>query len=1055
MRKRDWLGLCLALSMAPLLADEPTPPTQEPNGILTFYEKYPQWLDFYPVGIYGGVRAVADDFLQERQASELSADFFFANHINAFWDTNPHLSVWPSPQRRKDDDPLLRELSPYGRWLWGELAPAYEFRLLYGCAPWLGHRNLKDAGSLSALSRFYPLYSNAEMRQWREQCYPGLLPLLERMRDDYPRTLLGFITDDEPSDVAPAEGAYRFIQENLDYPPITVNPNFPNAKHLGKYLQPYAGDWYLGHYNSWNIAPQMRWMNQNFPGLVMHSMLWTCGSMLEWNEAVLPGLRDDRGWPADLRLQIWQCVALGSKGLWAFMAVHGSGMLGGGASMANGIMWPDPDHGNMGEWSRAGELLSEVGPLLLTCRAETESPVTVQTGTYERRPYFSGPAVDHGWLKDLAHDRCFLVPWNNNTERPETAELTLPPGQNVYALPEMTPVPMADGRTLKVTLEPGGGKIFLVADATEFAACRDEVLKQRSKRAALAGRKMEQTPQVMAIQRQLNEAGAALSQSEALFRPYLSLLQGPFAAGQPVRPRFSDLFKKPLVGPIARELFLLDSQYLDLRHQMLRAEADNLGRLQLMASALAQQSVANQDALRKVIDKRLAEVRRPFHLALLTEDLTEPRNSEKYTWAYQNCHVDWYAPDGKGGWGRYPDKKRLNPKDYDVLWVNQELFARAPVDPAKAKPEELLMPALLKPDFVASVRAFQQDGGGLLLSGVAGVYPLVLGQERTMPDNLQEFGHYREKTSDRKLGLAAAPGMAGHPCFNDFPPEGMDAGRLRPQRTRLFECAWQGKQPSGQVVANDIDNYGPATDYAAVVEYPAGKGKTLVMGGLGCPFSSSQGAEMLPFSGKPMGGNNFGNCERIRRFTLNSLSYLADKNARFTPDLAQMAGESAVRQLKLAAAKAKLGDELPVTGWLFATDPQNMGVKGKWSAPDFPAANWKPIEIGLSWEAQGYDHDGFAWYRRSVKLANQPGKRSVLRFGAVDEKADVYLDGKLVGSSPAGCRWDEPFELDITDRLTPQESEHLLAIRVFDQQAAGGIWRPIYVRHDQLTSMKP
>ena len=79
------------------------------------------------------------------------------------------------------------------------------------------------------------------------------------------------------------------------------------------------------------------------------------------------------------------------------------------------------------------------------------------------------------------------------------------------------------------------------------------------------------------------------------------------------------------------------------------------------------------------------------------------------------------------------------------------------------------------------------------------------------------------------------------------------------------------------------------------------------------------------------------------------------------------------------------------------------------------------------------------WYRRTLRLADidgadavsARGHRLVLRFGAVDYRAQVWLDGSLVGSHEGG---QTPWHADLTDALDPSdlEAEHLLVVRAED-----------------------
>ena len=86
-----------------------------------------------------------------------------------------------------------------------------------------------------------------------------------------------------------------------------------------------------------------------------------------------------------------------------------------------------------------------------------------------------------------------------------------------------------------------------------------------------------------------------------------------------------------------------------------------------------------------------------------------------------------------------------------------------------------------------------------------------------------------------------------------------------------------------------------------------------------------------------------------------------------------------------------------------------------------------PIHVPGLWEAQGYpDLDGVAWYRRCFELDGVDGWWS-LRFGAVMDIADVFVNGTHVGSHDGAFT---PFELDVTRALVAGENE--IAVRVDD-----------------------
>src|SRR5215216_6242379 len=111
-----------------------------------------------------------------------------------------------------------------------------------------------------------------------------------------------------------------------------------------------------------------------------------------------------------------------------------------------------------------------------------------------------------------------------------------------------------------------------------------------------------------------------------------------------------------------------------------------------------------------------------------------------------------------------------------------------------------------------------------------------------------------------------------------------------------------------------------------------------------------------------------------------------------------------------------------------------MSLDGPWEF--FPGAETladldglEPASIRVPglWEAQDYtDLDGVAWYRRRFVLDDTEGWWS-LRFGAVMDVADVFLNGEHIGSHDGAFT---PFELDATRALVP--GENVVAVRVDD-----------------------
>lgn len=128
-------------------------------------------------------------------------------------------------------------------------------------------------------------------------------------------------------------------------------------------------------------------------------------------------------------------------------------------------------------------------------------------------------------------------------------------------------------------------------------------------------------------------------------------------------------------------------------------------------------------------------------------------------------------------------------------------------------------------------------------------------------------------------------------------------------------------------------------------------------------------------------------------------------------------------------------------GWRFRLDSEDVGVAREWFAPGLDDADWEPIEVGKPWEDQGHaGYDGFAWYRLDLQV--QPEwleQGAMLHFGAVDGEAWVYLGGDLIGHHEG---WDEPFAAPLKGAVA---GENVLAVRVWDGGAQGGIWKPVTV----------
>lgn len=113
--------------------------------------------------------------------------------------------------------------------------------------------------------------------------------------------------------------------------------------------------------------------------------------------------------------------------------------------------------------------------------------------------------------------------------------------------------------------------------------------------------------------------------------------------------------------------------------------------------------------------------------------------------------------------------------------------------------------------------------------------------------------------------------------------------------------------------------------------------------------------------------------------------------------------------------------------WTIARDPENRGRAEKWFKAMPESAEAAPVPGIIQQVFPNYH--GVAWYWTRFSVVALPGvnERALLRFGAVDYLADVWVNGVAVGGHEGG---ETPFELDATAAV--RVGENLLAVRVLN-----------------------
>lgn len=116
--------------------------------------------------------------------------------------------------------------------------------------------------------------------------------------------------------------------------------------------------------------------------------------------------------------------------------------------------------------------------------------------------------------------------------------------------------------------------------------------------------------------------------------------------------------------------------------------------------------------------------------------------------------------------------------------------------------------------------------------------------------------------------------------------------------------------------------------------------------------------------------------------------------------------------------------------WDYAMQPKEATTPAKYDGSILvPFA----VESALSGVKKPLTPEQRLWYRRTFTAPNVKGKRLLLHFGAVDWRADVWVNGKSVGQHEGGY---DPFTFDITDALKAKGADEIV-VAVWDPTDSG------------------
>ncbi|HEX2866364.1 MAG TPA: beta galactosidase jelly roll domain-containing protein [Ignavibacteriales bacterium] len=124
----------------------------------------------------------------------------------------------------------------------------------------------------------------------------------------------------------------------------------------------------------------------------------------------------------------------------------------------------------------------------------------------------------------------------------------------------------------------------------------------------------------------------------------------------------------------------------------------------------------------------------------------------------------------------------------------------------------------------------------------------------------------------------------------------------------------------------------------------------------------------------------------------------------------------------------------------------SIGDDKKWARADFNDRNWEEINAPSPWEDQGFHgYDGYAWYRKHFYCPmSLKGKSISLHMGFIDDVDEVYLNGRLLGSTGSfppyyETAYNAERKYSVPESLLKLNGDNIISIRVYDAELGGGI----------------
>ncbi|HKP73887.1 MAG TPA: 7TM diverse intracellular signaling domain-containing protein, partial [Longimicrobiaceae bacterium] len=163
--------------------------------------------------------------------------------------------------------------------------------------------------------------------------------------------------------------------------------------------------------------------------------------------------------------------------------------------------------------------------------------------------------------------------------------------------------------------------------------------------------------------------------------------------------------------------------------------------------------------------------------------------------------------------------------------------------------------------------------------------------------------------------------------------------------------------------------------------------------------------------------------------------------------------------LPVSAQQAAAPGTLVLNGaWKFT-----RGDAPAYAQPSFDDHAWAELAVPGQWETLYPDYDGFGWYRREVTLPAGISRDDPVgvAFGSVGDAYEVYWNGVKIGGRgkfpPNFIEGVDPSLFLVPEPALARAhgGKHLLAVRVYNDYAYGGLMREVKVgRYDVLADRR-